>query len=162
MTEADTLSTTDLAALLGVSARHVQQLAAGGIIAKAERGRYPWSAVTRYVEHLRSDVRRGPADLAAERARLVRARADLAEADLAQRRGELLARGDVDAAVGGAFARVRARLLAIPSSTAPLLVGADMATAGTVLRAAIHDALQELADTTPESLMAESQQALQN
>lgn len=66
--------------------------------------------------------------------------------------GELVARADMDAAVMAAFARVRARLLAIPSSAAPLLVGADMPRIRSTLEDAIHDALRELSETQIEDL----------
>lgn len=110
--------TPELAALLGCTPRHLQQLAKDGIIPKATRGRWPPEASTAFVAHLRAEQHRGPADLAAERARLTRAQADLPEATRAERRGELLARGDADQAVTAAFARVRARLLVLPSKVA--------------------------------------------
>ena len=154
--EDETLSTDRLAALLGVSPRTVQTLAKDGVIPKAERGRFPLAAVTAYCEFIRSDARRGPADFQAERARLTRARADVAEIELAQRRGELLARDDVDQAMFGAFSRVRARLLAIPSKAAPLVAMSDTNAAGVVLRKEINAALRELSETTVESLTAQS------
>jgi hypothetical protein len=70
--------------------------------------------------------------------------------------GELLERADVDAAVMGAFVRVRARLLAIPASVAPLLVGADLPKMAALLEEAVHDALNELADTRVEDLTGEA------
>ncbi len=51
------------------------------------------------------------------------------------------------------LARLRGRLLAIPSSAAPLLVGADMPRAVSVLEGAIHDALRELSETQIEDLI---------
>lgn len=149
-----TFSTPELAALVGCSGRHLQQLAADGIIPKPERGRWPQATVAAYCEYLRSDARRGPADFAAERARLTRARASVAELELEQRRGELLARADVDAAMIGAFGRVRARLLTVPSR-----VAAEVAAVGdppgceVIVRAAIYDVLSDLAATTPEALV---------
>lgn len=156
MTETDTLSTAELADLLGVSARTVQTLAKEQVIPKAERGRFPLAAVTAYCTFIREDARRGPADFQEERARLTRARADVAEIELAQRRGELLRREDVDAAMIGAFSRVRARLLAIPSKAAPLVAMTDVNAADATLRKEINSALKELSETSVESLTAQS------
>ena len=152
MTNELTFTTADFAALVGCTPRHLQQLARDGIIPTAARGRWSAASVTAYCAYLQSDARRGPADFQAERARLTRAQADLAEANLAQRQGELLARGDVDAAVVGAFARVRARLLAIPSKAAPLVAGQTTAEAGETIRQAIHEALRELSETSVSDL----------
>lgn len=99
----------------------------------------------------------GDVDLAEAKRRRAVAEAELSELDLAERRGDLLAREDVDAAMTGAFARVRARLLALPSAVAA--AAADETEPGTVerlLSAAIYEALQELAGTTPESLMGKT------
>jgi len=74
---------TVIARLLDLSERRVQQLVRDGVIPKAERGRYELvGAVRGYVRYLRDLVLKsetGGADYASERARLVKARADLAE-----------------------------------------------------------------------------------
>lgn len=152
MSENLTFNAPELASIVGCTPRHVQQLARDGIIPKAARGRYPLAAVTAYCDHLRSDAVRGPADFQAERARWTRARADAAEQLVAERARTLLRREDVDAAVVGAFARVRARLLSIPSKAAPLVLGKDTAEAAEVIRRAIYEVLRELADTNVSDL----------
>lgn len=154
MTDETSFTTPEIAALVGCTPRHLQQLARDGIIPKAQRGRWPREAVTAFCDYLRDDARRGPADFQAERARLTRAQADLAEATLAQRRGELLLRQDVDEAVMGAFARVRARLLAVPSKCAAEAVAVGSPTeAEVIIREAVHDALAELAATDVDDLV---------
>lgn len=148
------LTTPQLAQALGCSKRHIQQLAKDGIIPKSDRGRWPLEAIAAFVAYVQADARRGPADYALERARLTRAQADVAELGLAERRGDLLAREDVDAAVGAAFARVRSRLLAVPSKcAAEAAQSGDPLEAEGVIRAAVYDALTELSRTTPEDLM---------
>ena len=156
MSDQITLTTNQLAEVLNRSSRRVQQLAADGIIPKAARGRYPLEAVTAFIRFLEADTARGPADLQAERARLTRAQADLAEATLAQRRGALLAREDVDAAMIATLGRVRSRLLAVPSKCAAEAAhSGDPREAEGVIKAAVYDALAELSQTTPEDLMQE-------
>jgi hypothetical protein len=60
----------------------------------------------------------------------------------------LLPRDEVTAAVQAAFARVRARLLAIPTKAAPQVVLLKtIAEVKALLTALIHEALQELSET---------------
>lgn len=67
--------------------------------------------------------------------------------------GELLARADVDAAVMGAFARVRSRLLALPHAVAPRVVGKDAHAAAQEIETAVHEALRELSETQVAELI---------
>ena len=90
----------------------------------------------------------GELDLTAERARLAKEQADRLEMANAQQRRELLARADVDAAVEGAFARVRAKMLGVPSKMAGELAAEDEPVrVQAVLQSAIYEALAELAST---------------
>lgn len=94
-------------------------------------------------------------DLSKERARLAKEQADRQEMLNAQARGELLARGDVDAAVGAAFARVRARMLTVPSKCAAEVVAVSSPTeAEALIREGVCDALAELSGTTVADLVA--------
>ena len=83
------------------------------------------------------------------KARLAAAKADQAEMKNAETRRELLPRPHVEQAVQGAFARCRAKLLALPSKSAPIV--ASMKSAVEVqerLTELVHEALQELAATS--------------
>jgi phage terminase Nu1 subunit (DNA packaging protein) len=90
--------------------------------------------------------RRGGDDrtvLAAERARLACAQADMQEMKNAALRGALLPRDEVTAAVQACFSRGRARLLAIPTRAAPQVVLLKtMPEVKALLTALIHEALQ--------------------
>lgn len=138
--------------LLDLSERRVQQLAREGVIPRAERGNYDLvGAVRGYVRYLREQVSRaeaGIADLGSERARLVKAKADLAEMEAAERREDLLPAPDVTAAWTEIMALVRARLLALPDKIAPVVhETTSIAEARGVVRKAIHDVLAEIAST---------------
>lgn len=90
------------------------------------------------------------------RRRKLAAEAEIAEMEAAQRAGRLLQRDEVDAAVIGAFARVRARLLGVPQKVAPLV--APMEEPGeceVAVRSAIYDCLRELSETNVQSLSTE-------
>ena len=88
-------------------------------------------------------------DLTAERARFASAQADDREMRNDLARGDQIKVGEFHLMMTTAFARVRAKLLSLPSKMAPLVVGAKTAAeAQAMLRDVIHDALNELAATT--------------
>jgi hypothetical protein len=88
-------------------------------------------------------------DFGAERARLVKAKADLAEMDAGARRSDLLPAGEVEAAWIAVLARLRARLLVLPDRLAPLVQAeTTLAGARAVIRRTTFEALAELAETS--------------
>ena len=142
-----------IARLLDLSERRVQQLSREGVIPKAERGRYDLvGAVRGYVAYLRDlavKAQAGAPDFGVERARLIKAKADLAEMEADGRRGELLPAEAVEAAWIAVLARLRARLLVLPDRLAPLCVEeTTIAGVRDQIRKAVREALDELA-TTP-------------
>jgi phage terminase Nu1 subunit (DNA packaging protein) len=141
-----------IAKLLDLSERRVQQLSREGVIPKAMRGQYDLvGSVRGYVRYLRDQAAKaqaGAPDYASERARFIRARADLAEMEAAEKRGAVIPAADVEAAWIAVLARLRTRLLALPDRLAPL-VHAEASPAGVrdTLRGALREALEELAET---------------
>jgi hypothetical protein len=84
------------------------------------------------------------------RERLEVARAETAEMDLAQRRGELLAASDVAAARDSQNLAFRARILSIPSKIAGQFAPpGKLQQAEEALTSALHEALSELAGDGP-------------
>jgi phage terminase Nu1 subunit (DNA packaging protein) len=146
-----------IAKLLDLSERRVQQLSREGVIPKAMRGQYDLvGSVRGYVRYLRDQAAKaqaGAPDYASERARFIRARADLAEMEAAEKRGAVIPAADVEAAWIAVLARLRTRILALPDRLAPL-VHAEASPAGVrdTLRGALREALEELAesDVRPE------------
>jgi phage terminase Nu1 subunit (DNA packaging protein) len=141
-----------IARLLDLTERRVQQLSREGVIPKAERGEYDLvGAVRGYVAYLRDLAVRaqaGAPDFAAERARLIRARADLAEMEAEGRRGDLLPAEAVEAAWTAVLARLRSRLLVLPDRLAPLCFEeTTIAGVRDQIRKAVREALDELAAT---------------
>ncbi|WP_319825849.1 terminase small subunit, Nu1 [Thalassovita sp.] len=140
-----------IAKLLDLSERRVQQLSREGVIPKATRGQYDLiGSVRGYVRYLREQAVRtqaGAPDYAVERARLIRARADLSEMEAEARRGALIAADDIEAAWIAVLALLRTRLLALPDRLAPV-VHAQEGPAGVreVIREAIREALEEMAE----------------
>jgi len=141
-----------IAKLLDLSERRVQQLSREGVIPKATRGHYDLiGSVQGYVRYLRDQAAKaqaGAPDYASERARFIRARADLAEMEAEQKRGSLIAATDVEGAWIAVLALLRTRLLALPDRLAPQLHAEDSpAGIRDGLRGAMREALQELAST---------------
>jgi len=141
-----------IARLLDLSERRIQQLSRDGVIPKAERGQYDLVAAVRgYVAYLRDlavKAQAGAPDFGVERARLIRAKADIAEMEADGRRGELLPAEAVEAAWTAILARLRARLLVLPDRLAPLCVEeTTIAGVRDQIRKAVREALLELAET---------------
>ena len=140
-----------IAKLLDLSERRVQQLSREGVIPKAERGQYDLiGSVRGYVRYLRDQAQKaqaGAPDYAVERARFIRARADLAEMDAEEKRRSLIAADQIEAAWIAILALLRTRLLALPDRLAPQAY--DRHTVGetrTLIRTAIREVLDDLAE----------------
>lgn len=139
-----------IAKLLDLTERRVQQLAAQGVLPKADRGRYELVPVVRaYIAYLRERAVSGDAngadDVGASRAKLLSARARLATLEADQYERSLLRRADVERAWSEIVANMRARMLAVPSKTAQAIVYLESAAqVASLLTAAVSEALDEL------------------
>ena len=140
-----------IAKLLDLSERRVQQLSREGVIPKAERGQYDLiGSVRGYVRYLRDQALKaqaGAPDYAAERARFVRARADLAEIEAEEKRRSLIAADEIEAAWIAVLTLLRTRILALPDRLAPQIF--DQSTVGdtrNLIRTAIREVLDDLAE----------------
>ena len=146
----------EIADHLDLSIRSVSSLKRSGILPDAGRGTNDLDVCRRaYIGHLREAaagraVAYGTLDLTAERAALARAQTVKAERENKIADGKFLEVASFHRMVTAAFARVRSKLLALPSKMAPLVAPAmEPAKAQGILRADIHQALDELA--TPPS-----------
>lgn len=77
------------------------------------------------------------------------AQAELAEMNVAVRRGELAPVDLLRQALGAAVTRARTRLLALPVKLAPVVVGMKAPEAKAAIEQAVHEALAELAGAAP-------------
>lgn len=117
-----------IAKLLMLTERRVQQLSKDGVIPRAERGRYELApSVQGYIRFLQDrtiNADGGPAiDFSAEKARKLRAEADIAEIEAAKRRGDVADLAAVKRACEQVFAEVRANMRNIPSRVTPQIIG---------------------------------------
>ena len=146
-----------ITSLLDLSERRVQQLSRAGVIPKAARGRYELiGSVRGYIRHLRDlnlKGETGTVDYGAERARLIKAKADLAEMEASQMRGDLLPAPDVTAAWTEIVALMRARLLVLPDKIAPVVhETTSLNQTRDVIKKAVYEILKEIAATDVEIL----------
>lgn len=138
-----------IARALELTERRVNQLVKDGVLPKTERGRYELIPVVQaYVKFLReksvnSDV--GADDYAAQRTRLTKAKADMAEMEKDQMASVLIPASDVGDAWEAMVSNMRARMLAIPSKAVATVFSAeDVNEAKKILQEVINEALAEL------------------
>ncbi|MEQ8257995.1 MAG: hypothetical protein RH980_18270 [Roseovarius confluentis] len=119
-----------IAKLLMLTERRVQQLAKDGVIPKAERGRYELApAVQAYIRFLQERVAGNAGQVASvdyhtEKARKIKAEADIAEIEAAKLRGEVVEADEVKRAWLVILGEVRAQLIGpVPTRIVARLIG---------------------------------------
>lgn len=138
--------------LLQLSERRVQQLAKEGILPKASRGRYDLvGCVQAYVGFLQGQLEKRVAERSDgfedQRLRHQTAKAELAELELAELRGELIGMGAAEHGIATLLSGLQAQLLAIPATIAEELAALDdPKEIHAIAEAAIRQALQAVAD----------------
>lgn len=134
----------EVAGLFGKSSRWISDLRAKGEL--PEDGATLGEFVAAWTSH-HAGVGKGKA-IDQHKARLAAEKADEAAMKNAEKRRELLPRVEVTLAVQGAFSRVRAKLLALPSKCAPAISSMKSPVAiQDKLTELVHEALAELAGT---------------
>jgi phage terminase Nu1 subunit (DNA packaging protein) len=136
--------------LFGLSERRVQQLARDGVIPKPEKNQYELiGSVRSYIDYLQQRAfGKGvsPQDMHVERARLLKAQADMAEIELAEKSGALVAVERVESDWIQVLSACRAKLLSIPTKSAHQIVNlVEVYDVEKFLKQAIFEALEELA-----------------
>jgi phage terminase Nu1 subunit (DNA packaging protein) len=153
-------SASSLASTLNVTVRRVQQLAEEGVVIKDARGKYrAIESIQRYIRYLqeREGLNQEGIDFNREKALHEKTKRELAELDLAVRKGELHRGEDVRMVMTDMLTAFRAKILAIPTKLAPQLVGkADLAQITSIITAELHEALKELSDYDPQVFNAKN------
>jgi phage terminase Nu1 subunit (DNA packaging protein) len=154
--DANALTVDQIAGVLKLKQRRVQQLVDVGVLPRAERGRYALiPCVHAYIDYLRGDAEgdddaAGKTGIAKESAtaktRMIQARARMAELEADQLDGSMLPRALVERAWADITLTVRSRLLLVPNRAAPLAHAAlSVPEAAAAITSALHDALGDLA-----------------
>ena len=136
----------EIAQLLKLTERRVQQLVREGVLPTPTRGIYhPVKCVHGYIDYLKgiSDGT-GEATLTDERTRLIRTQADLAEIDLMKARGELIPTSKARAAWTVVIQGIRQKLLAIPTRLAARVASVkSIPQAKEIIEEAVREVLNE-------------------
>ena len=146
------VATTELAAVLGISARRVQQLAQDGILDTVERGKFELgAAVQAYIRFLGRDAmteddkklesakRKAEATLKLSKAKIAKAQAD-------ELSGQMHRSEDVEALTNDLVYTARSMIMALPGRLAMDVVQAGSANeASTLIRTECYKILDELA-----------------
>jgi phage terminase Nu1 subunit (DNA packaging protein) len=141
-----------IARLLKLSERHVRNLVKDGVIPAPEKGgRYDLiGSVQGYVVYLRERTmgrELSQTDAHAEKTRLLKAQADRTELEVDELKGLMIPAEDVAGEWQEMVSNARARMLAMPSKAAHLLIAAESFTeAEQILENEIHGVLNELAN----------------
>jgi hypothetical protein len=136
----------ELADLLGLKPRQIDNLVIEGM-PRTKRGRayvYGEQAVAWYYQRKEQASEQRP-DVLSSQARREAAKADLAELDLAEKRGQLVRIADVCKDYGAMLERLRGKLLNAPGKYAPRIVGIrTLAQARAVLEDLVRELMVEL------------------
>ena len=153
ITDETTVSTTDLAMILGLSVRRVQQMAQDGTIIAAQRGRFPLcDAVQRYINFLSKD-NVSEEDLKVDKVRrtadasLRSTKAKIAQLELQELQGKMHSSDDVEAITSDMIFSIRGALIALPGRLAVDVVRVKTpAEAAELIRKEVHKIMRELSN----------------
>ncbi|QQE75708.1 hypothetical protein KDJ56_07155 [Brevibacillus composti] len=144
------VSTSDMAEILGVSTRWIQQLTKDGILIQESRGKFHLpeniQRYIRYVENMHEDGGQ-KIDYNKEKALHERAKRKIAEMDLAEKEQLLIQVSEVEKVLEKMVGLFKARCLTIPAKVSPLVqYETELPVIVGLLKKEINEALQELSD----------------
>jgi len=150
------VSTSELAAVIGITDRRIQYLEKAGVLNKISRGKYILTeAVQAYLDYRLTQATSSDEDLdlTQEKTLLTRAQREKAEIELAELRNEIYRSDYIIPIIQELLLGVRNRLLAIPPRAAPqVMASTELIDVQEIIKREIYDALSELAEWKPESL----------
>lgn len=157
---ATVVNTKTIAKMFGLHERRIRQLAEEGVIDRVGHGRFDLiETVNKYISFLRlsndqleeNDV---TDSLEFEKYLHEKAKREKAEIELAHIKGRMHSSTEVEKVMNNMLASFRARILAIPSKTAPSLIARDeISQIEQIVEVQIHEALSELANYDPKLFM---------
>lgn len=141
-------NTADLAELLMITTRRVNQLVSEEVISREAEGDFILpTAVAAYYENKYSNVEE--TDFMAEKALHEKAKRQLAELELRKRNGEVHEAADVEMVMTDMLTNLRSQLLGLPAKMAPQLANRDKDYIDNILTDEIHARLAELSEYQP-------------
>lgn len=162
--DSPTVEVGTLAKLFNLTAVRVHQLAADGVVIRVARGKYDlWQSIRNYIKFLqdRKVNQWSPSGEDDEgnyqnhRARLTKAKADIAEIDADLKKGTTHDAAAVAAVWADMIGNARAKLLGLPTKLAGALDGLTITEREALIKEGVAEALRELADYRPEVVTGE-------
>jgi phage terminase Nu1 subunit (DNA packaging protein) len=138
----EVISAPEAAMFLALPERSFRQLVEDGVLPKNARGEY----ILGEISEAYWNFRLGSEGLEAEQTRLTKAKADLAELEVAEQREEFLRASAVMRVWADDVINAKTQLLAVPTKIAPELVGKTIQEIHVKLKNAISKALEEIAE----------------
>ena len=151
-TETQAYGVDTIASLLMLTERRVQQLAAEGVIPRADRGQYQLvGSIRGYIKYLQDRALPpgvGSIDRESEKVGLIKAQRRHKELEVAELEGELVRVDDVIRLWGDLIVAVRGRLLAFPTSMGPeLQTATSLPEVIGLLRTSMENILDDLSNS---------------
>jgi hypothetical protein len=158
----DTITSAELADVLKITARRVNQLVDENVIVRESDGKFNVAdSVERYFENKYKSAAGTDYDL--EHALLERAKRGKAEIDLAVMKSKLLWADEVEQLVAGMIITFKARLLSLPTKCAPMVLGQkSMPSIVEILNNAVYEALSELHEVPASVVITASEKEALN
>lgn len=143
------VTTTEVASVLGLSVRRVQQLIQDGVITTVSRGKMRLSeAVQQYIASIQkpiTDEKEDEASKTKSEAILKKAKATIASLDAQERLGKMHRSEDVAAMTEDLIFSIRSALMALPGRLAvDVAEVTDTAQASEIIRAEVYQVMEEL------------------
>ena len=152
------VSSTVLADMFGLTTRRIRMLADEGIIHKTSRGRYNLQEnIKSYIVYLKTNqdlkekiIDDDKLDPDEERALLTRRQREKLELELAAMKGQMHFSNDVERVMNDMLANFRAKIIALPTKIAPILIARnDISEIQELLQREFFEVLTELACYDP-------------
>ena len=152
------VSSTVLADMFGLTTRRIRMLADEGIIHKTSRGRYNLQEnIKSYIVYLKANqdlkekiIDDDKLDPDEERALLTRRQREKLELELAAMKGQMHFSNDVERVMNDMLANFRAKIIALPTKIAPILIARnDISEIQELLQREFFDVLTELSCYDP-------------
>lgn len=153
-----------LAKLFNLTAVRIHQLTADGVVIRVARGKYDlWQSIRNYIKFLQerkvnqwsASGEDEPGDYQSHRARLTKAKADIAEIEADLKKGTTHDAAAVAAVWADMIGNARAKLLGLPTKLAGALDGLTITEREALIKEGVAEALRELADYSPEVVTGE-------
>lgn len=151
ITDDTTVSTTELARVLGLSARRIQQMAQDGTVPPATRGRFRLiDSVQRYItfitgNQLSEDEKKLEKSRRMAEVHIKAAKATVAKLEASELQGKMHRSEDVEAVTEDMANTLRSLLLALPGRLAVDVTNSrNAAEASEIIRNAVHEIMEEM------------------